>query len=277
MKKLSVLLALVLLCGAFSVFTFAADPATVSIGNATVTAGGQVTVNVTMKNAPAMVGAQLSIGYDANALSFVSAKSLDNRFSFYSSTEQSANPVKLVMAKLDFVEVSGDIQVAEVTFKAANNVADGSYTLSLAVEEAYNKNIEAVSMTAQNGVITVGNPVVTTEAPVVTTAAPVETTAAPVVTTVAPVVTTAAPVVTTAAPVVTTAAPVVTTAVPVVTADAPVVTTAAPVETTVAPVVTTAAPTAPAEDDGAPIGLIVGIVAAVVVAVIAFVVLKKKK
>ena len=76
------------------------------------------------------------------------------------------------------------------------------------------------------------------------------------------------------APAETTAAPVET-ATPVETAD-PVETDAAPAETN-APAETTAAP-APAEEGGAPIGLIIGIVAAVVVlAAIVAIVLKKKK
>ncbi len=127
-------------------------------------------------------------------------------------------------------------------------------------------------------VVTTPAPVVTTAAPVVvTTAAPVETTVAPVETTVVPGETTVAPAETTEAPVETTVAPVETTVAPVETTVAPVETTEAPVETTEAPAQTTAPTTAPAED-GAPVGLIVGIIAAVVViAAIVVVVLKKKK
>ncbi len=121
-------------------------------------------------------------------------------------------------------------------------------------------------------------PPAATKAPEVTTV-PAETTAAPVVATEAPTETTVAPAETTVAPAETTVAPVETTVAPVETTAAPVETTAAPVETTAAPVETTAAPatTAPAEE-GAPVGLIVGIVAAVVVlAAIVAIVVKKKK
>ncbi len=82
----------------------------------------------------------------------------------------------------------------------------------------------------------------------------------------------------TEAPVETTVAPAETTAAPAETTAAPVETTVAPAETTAAPVETTAAPTAPAVEEGANIGLIIGIVAAViVVAAIVIVVVKKKK
>lgn len=115
-------------------------------------------------------------------------------------------------------------------------------------------------------------------------AAPAETTAAPVAGTDAPAETadipaegTDIPTETTAAPVAGTEAPVVTTAAPTEDTDAPVETTAAPVEGTDTPAETTAAPVAPAED-GAPVGLIIGIAAAVIViAAILAVVLKKKK
>ncbi len=109
---------------------------------------------------------------------------------------------------------------------------------------------------------------------------PAETTAAPVAGTDVPVETAEVPAETTAAPVETTAAPVETTAVPVETTAAPAETTAAPVETTAAPVETTAAPVepAPADEGGAPVGLIIGIAAAVVVlAAIIIVIAKKKK
>lgn len=104
-------------------------------------------------------------------------------------------------------------------------------------------------------------PVETTAAPVAGTEAPAETGEVPAETTVAPVETTVAPE-TTAAPVETTEAPAET--------EAPVTTTAAPAETT--------APAGSTEEDGAPIGLIIGIAAAVVVlAAIIVVVAKKKK
>ena len=86
------------------------------------------------------------------------------------------------------------------------------------------------------------------------------------------------PAVTTAAPAVTTAAPVETTKAPVETTTKAPETTEAPAEDTVAPTTTKApATTAPAEDGGSNVGLIIGIVAAVVVvAAIVVVVIKKK-
>ena len=163
MKKLSILMALVMLCSVFAFSVFAAEDATASISSVTATAGSTVTMTVTLKNSPAITGLSVSIGYDSNVMSFVSAKSLNSHFNaFYPSTQQGANPVKLVMANLSLAEVSGNVDVAEITFKLADKVADGRYTVSLTVEEAYNKNVEAVYLKAENGVVTVGTPAATT-------------------------------------------------------------------------------------------------------------------
>ena len=163
MKKLSILMALVMLCSVFAFSVFAAEDATASISSVTATAGSTVTMTVTLKNSPAITGLSVSIGYDSNVMSFVSAKSLNSHFNaFYPSTQQGANPVKLIMANLSLAEVSGNVDVAEITFKMADKVADGRYTVSLTVEEAYNKNVEAVSLKAENGVVTVGTPAATT-------------------------------------------------------------------------------------------------------------------
>ena len=93
-----------------------------------------------------------------------------------------------------------------------------------------------------------------------------------------PAETTAAPVVTTEAPAATTEAPAATTAAPVETTEAPAATTAAPAEKDNTPATTTAAPAATTTEDGAPVGVIVGIIAAIVViAAVVVVVIKKKK
>lgn len=142
----------------------------------------------------------------------------------------------------------------------------GTAILSKAAQETFTiENLGGTVLTYgdENAPAVTNAPVVTTEAPVVTTAAPA------VVTTAAPAETTAAPAVTT------TAAPAETTEAPVETTEAPAVTTAAPAApTTTAP----AASTAPAEEGGSNVGLIIGIVTAIVVVVaIVVIVLKKKK
>lgn len=159
MKKLAFLMAVVMLCGAFSFSTFAAEEAAVVISSVTANANSQVTVKVSAKNVPAMVGAQMTIGYDAEAMSFVSAKCLNSHFNaFYPSSEQGANPVKLVFANLSLAETSGSFDMAEITFQVSPKVADGRYPLSLSIDEAYNTDIKAVTLKAQSGVVTVGNP-----------------------------------------------------------------------------------------------------------------------
>ncbi len=159
MKKIALLLAIVMLFSAFTFSAFAAEDAVVSISSVTAKANDQITVKVSAKNAPAMVGAQLSIRYDTQAMSFVSAKCLNNHFgAFYPSSEQGADPVKLVFANLSLTETSGSFDMAEITFQLSPNAADSRYTLGLTVEEAYNANLDAVALKAENGTVTVGNP-----------------------------------------------------------------------------------------------------------------------
>ena len=157
MKKISVLLALVMLVCSLSVAAFAADGAVATITNATAAAGGEVTLTVAIKNAPAIVGAQFVINYDSSVMSYVSAKGADSSFFTSASPEAGANPVKITMANLSLTEKSGDITAATVTFKMAADVKDGNYNVGLSVTEAYNAKIEPVSITATNGFVTVGD------------------------------------------------------------------------------------------------------------------------
>ncbi len=158
MKKLSILMVLLLLCNMVAFSVCAADDATASISGVTATKGDTITLTVALQNSPAIVGLSLSIGYDSKVMSFISAKSLNSHFeAFEASPEQSTNPVKLVMANVSMTEISGNINIAELTFKMADTVADGYYNVSLTVEEAYNKKIESVSFKSKNGVVAVGN------------------------------------------------------------------------------------------------------------------------
>lgn len=156
MKRLAFFLTLALLCSAFAV-SVGAEDAAVLLSDVTATAGNTVTMTVMLQNSPAIVGARLHVGYDSKVMSFVSARSLSSDFEVYPSTEQGARPVKLIMASLSFTEFSGDIQVAELTFKMADDVADGKYNVSVSVPEAYNKDFTPVSYTTATGVVTVGS------------------------------------------------------------------------------------------------------------------------
>lgn len=155
MKNFSMILALVLLCSMLPLAVFAADAPVASIGSATAKAGEEITLTVNMANNPGIVGAQLYVGYDANVMTYVSAKAGTSSFYFSASTEQGANPVKLVLANLSLQEVSGDFKVAEITFKINEDAKAGEYTVSLSSVEAYDKDIAPVAFAAKNGSVTV--------------------------------------------------------------------------------------------------------------------------
>lgn len=155
MKKLSMLLALVMLCSAFSLSVFAAEAPTASISSATASAGETVTLSIAMKNSPGIIGAQFFVGYDSNVMSYTSAKAASNGFYTQCSPKQGANPVKVVLANLSLKETSGDIAIADITFQIADTAAAGEYTVSLSSAEAYDKDVATVAVTAVNGTVTV--------------------------------------------------------------------------------------------------------------------------
>ena len=156
MKKISLILAIAMIVCSFAISAFAADNAVATITHATATAGGEVTLTVSIKNSPAIVGAQFLLEYDSNVMSYVSAKGADSSFFTSVSPDAGANPVKITMANLSLVEKSGDITAATVTFKMAEGLKNGNYVVKLSVSEAYNAKIEPVVISSKNGVISVG-------------------------------------------------------------------------------------------------------------------------
>ncbi len=164
MKKLSLLLAILMVMSMFAVSAFAADNATASISGATAKAGEEITLTLTIKNSPGITGTQFYIGYDSNAMSYVSAKSIDANFFGAMSPDAGANPVKVVTANLGLNNIEGDITVAEITFKINDNAKAGEYNVSLSSVEAYaavyneetkEKDIVSVAIAVNNSVVTV--------------------------------------------------------------------------------------------------------------------------
>jgi len=157
MKKLSILLALAMLVCTLSLSAFAADGAVASITSATAAAGGEVTLTVSVKNSTGIAGIAFALSYDSSVMSYVSAKGADSSFFSAVSPEAGANPVKITMANLSLAEKTGDFTAATVTFKVADGVKAGNYSVALSVTEAYNAKIEPVAVTATNGAVTVGD------------------------------------------------------------------------------------------------------------------------
>ena len=164
MKKLSFILAVVMILGVLSLSAFAADGTIATITSAKANAGEEVTLTLTIKNSPGIAGTQFYIGYDSNVMSYVSAKSVDTNFFAAFSPEAGANPVKVVTANLSLNNITGDITVAEITFKVNDNAKSGEYDISLSSVEAYSapvnpvtneKDIVSVPIAVENATVTV--------------------------------------------------------------------------------------------------------------------------
>ena len=155
MKKLSLILAIVMLVSAFSLTAFADTAAKATISSETASAGDTVTFTVHVTNSPGMAGIELRIGYDSDVMTYVSAKGGTSSFYTSASTEQGANPVKIVLANLSLKEVTGDFVAATVNFTINEKAKAGEYAVSLSSVEAFDADVVPVACTAENGTVTV--------------------------------------------------------------------------------------------------------------------------
>ena len=80
MKKISVILAVLMLVSTLALSAFAAGNATFTVGSAACKPGDTVTVPVVLKNSPGIVGAQLDLTFDPNVFSVTSYTTKDTRF-----------------------------------------------------------------------------------------------------------------------------------------------------------------------------------------------------
>lgn len=164
MKKLSFILVIVMIFSVLSLSAFAADGAVASITSAEANAGDEITLTLTIKNSPGIAGTQFYIGYDSNVMSYVSGKAVDTNFFAAFSPEAGANPVKVVTANLSLNNITGDITVAEITFKVNDDAKTGEYDVNLSSVEVYGapfntetneKEIVSVPVTVENAVVAV--------------------------------------------------------------------------------------------------------------------------
>ena len=163
MKKISLILAVLLIFSMFTVSVFAAETATATISSADAKAGDEIVLTVTLKNSPGISGAQFYIGYDSNVMSYVSTTARDSRFFTTASPTEAANPVKLVFASLSLTDATGDIVVADIKFKVSDNATAGEYAVSLSTVEAYNGNIVATPVVDESATVTIGEENASTE------------------------------------------------------------------------------------------------------------------
>ena len=146
MKKISVILAVLMLVSTLALSAFAAGNATFTVGSAACKPGDTVTVPVVLRNSPGIVGAQLDLTFDPNVFSVTSYTTKDNRFvyaPYNAETLAGASKVTLVMANVSLNKIDGDIAIADVSFKIADKAADGTYEIAIANASAYTVNAAA--------------------------------------------------------------------------------------------------------------------------------------
>ena len=152
MKKISVILAVLMLVSALSLSAFAAGSAVFTVGSAAGKPGDTVTVPVVLKNSPGIVGAQLDLKFDANVLSVASYTTKDSRFVYAPYNAEAlagASKVTLVMANISLNKIDGDIAIADVSFKIADNAADGTYEIAVENASAYTSDPNATDAAKQ--------------------------------------------------------------------------------------------------------------------------------
>ena len=127
---------------------------TIVVESTSGSAGGDVTVNVTVKHNPGFAGIEYRVKYTSSFASYVSAKSNTNSLFSQFSPNAGTNPVKAVFANLSLKNVSGDLSLASFTFKLADN-ASGEKTFSISDVSAYDATIIQLKTTVVNGTVTV--------------------------------------------------------------------------------------------------------------------------
>ena len=146
MKKIiSVILVLVMSC-ALAASAFAATGCEASISGATAKAGDEISLSVTVKNSPGIVGGTFSIGYDSNVMTYVDSESTNGMLLVRSSEEAGTNPVRLIFIQTSLQNISGNFSVAKVNFKIKDNAAPGTYNINFSAEEAYNYEEAPISV-----------------------------------------------------------------------------------------------------------------------------------
>ena len=129
---------------------------TVEVGSKTCSAGKTVTVPITIKNNTGIAGLQMKLNY-ANGLTLqsVAVGSALKGLTFTTPGNLATKPLVLPWDGLDADATNGDILL--LTFKVADNAADGTYAISLLCEDVYDNNQQSVEIRTVNGSITVAD------------------------------------------------------------------------------------------------------------------------
>ncbi|MBQ4040459.1 MAG: hypothetical protein IJC91_04905 [Oscillospiraceae bacterium] len=118
-------------------------------------AGEDVTVTAYIKHNPGIAGLEFKISYDSSVMSYVSGKSENGNFYIATSSTAGANPVKVVAANLSLKNISGDLKIATITFKIADEAVSGSYLLDAIDFKAYDSNIIELNVKMESSTLTI--------------------------------------------------------------------------------------------------------------------------
>lgn len=114
---------------------------TVTVTNASGKAGEEVSVTVSLSHNTGVSGVQIELGYDGDAISYTSAKTVSNGMMVQVSPKEGANPFKFVCAHLGLKEVKGDLTFATVNFKIAEDAEVGTYPFAYTYLKMFDSKI----------------------------------------------------------------------------------------------------------------------------------------
>ena len=128
----------------------------IKVENTTAKAGDEVLVNVYVTNNPGFSFLKIRLYYDKTSLAFVSA---ENGEVSTDSMEIGNRTSALLEAVLwsSATDATADGKLVTLKFKVLDNTAEGDYSVSTKVVEAYNYDEDEVNFMAVDGVITVRN------------------------------------------------------------------------------------------------------------------------
>ncbi len=130
-----------------------ADTATVTADAVTVTAGSAVTLSIKAANFADLAGLELYIYYD-EALS-VSSTTVGSLLSGAQASVNTATAGQIKLSAMSLDGISGSGTLLSIAFQAAADCAAGTYPVKLAVGEAYDTALAAVSVGSTDGSVTV--------------------------------------------------------------------------------------------------------------------------
>lgn len=135
---------------------FAGTGAEIEVSSETGKTGETVEVSVTLKNMPNICAAQFLVEYDRSKLKLVSVSHTGFMSPNFSSSDMELYPYKLSWGDgLNTCNSGESGEAAVLTFEILEGFTEGSETISVSLDEAYDLDMNAVSFTSGNGTIEV--------------------------------------------------------------------------------------------------------------------------